>query len=182
MTDASRDELLERIFADPEGTTQARLRHQIIEGLVFAQRPIRAAAREVTRRYKLGPRGSFILGLIASGISYPHELASLLKIGRSLVTSELARLTAAGLVVASPGEQDRRRSALALTPTGERASNDVRDAITHILTRNLKGYSVEEVALFARMLRDIRRLEPGEHENGDAPPAPIAGLETGPQS
>jgi DNA-binding MarR family transcriptional regulator len=137
----------------------------ICEGLSFGQRPIRAAARSVTQRYNLGPRGAFILSLISNGIAYPLELAAIFKVGRSLITAELTKLTEAGLVVATPGEDDRRRSRQALTPAGETACEEVRGAMAHIITRNLSGYSPEEVRLFSRMLHDVRRLEDEEEEH-----------------
>ena len=134
----------------------------LLEGLAFAQRPLRAATRQVTRQYDLGPRGAFILSLISSGKKYPLELSDMLKAGRSLITAELARLTEAGLVTASPGRHDRRRSELALTPLGQQACQRVRDEMARIVRRNLADYSVDEVMLFARMLRDVRQLEEDE--------------------
>lgn len=137
----------------------------ICEGLSFGQRPIRAAARDVTQRHNLGPRGAFILSLISNGIAYPLELAAIFKVGRSLITAELTKLTEAGLVIATPGEDDRRRSRQALTPAGEEACEEVRSAMARIIQRNLSGYSPEEVRLFSRMLHDVRRLEDEEEEH-----------------
>jgi len=134
----------------------------VLEGLAFTQRPLRAATRQVTRAYDLGPRGAFILSLISSGKIYPLDLSEMLKAGRSLITAELARLTEAGLVSASPGRHDRRRSELSLTPLGQQACQRVRDEMARIVRRNLAGYSVDEVMLFARMLRDVRQLEEDE--------------------
>lgn len=137
----------------------------ICEGLSFGQRPIRAAARDVTHRYNLGPRGAFILSLISNGIAYPLELAAIFKVGRSLITAELTKLTDAGLVVATPGEDDRRRSRQALTPAGQAACDEVRASMERIIRRNLSGYSPDELRLFSRMLHDVRRLEDEEEEN-----------------
>lgn len=137
----------------------------ICEGLSFGQRPIRAAARDVTQRYNLGPRGAFILSLISNGIAYPLELAAIFKVGRSLITAELTKLTEAGLVVATPGEDDRRRSRQALTAAGQAACDEVRGAMERIIRRNLSGYSPEELRLFSRMLHDVRRLEDEEEEH-----------------
>lgn len=134
----------------------------LLEGLAFTQRPLRAATRQVTRQYNLGPRGAFILSLISGGKIYPLELSDMLKAGRSLITAELARLTEAGLITASPGRHDRRRSELALTKLGQEACQRVRDEMARIVRRNLAGYSAEEVMLFARMLRDVRQLEEDE--------------------
>lgn len=137
----------------------------ICEGLSFGQRPIRAAARDVTRRHNLGPRGAFILSLIFNGVVYPLELAAIFKVGRSLITAELTRLTDAGLIVATPGTDDRRRLRQALTPKGEAACQEVRGAMAHIVSRNLESYTVEEIRLFSRMLHDVRRLKDEEEEH-----------------
>ena len=134
----------------------------VCEGLAFAQRPLRAATRGVTRQYGLGPRGAWILNLISTGKVYPLELSDMLKAGRSLITAELARLTEAGLITASPGRHDRRRSELALTSLGQAACQQVRDEMARIVRRNLAGYSAEHVRLFSRMLRDVRQLEEDE--------------------
>lgn len=134
----------------------------VCEGLAFAQRPLRTATRRVTRQYDLGPRGAWILSLISSGNVYPLGLSDTLKAGRSLITSELGRLTEAGLITASPGRHDRRRSELALTRLGQEACQQVRDEMARIVRRNLANYSAEEIRLFSRMLRDVRQLEEDE--------------------
>ena len=134
----------------------------VLEGLAFTQRPLRAATRQVTRQYDLGPRGAFMLSLISGGNIYPLDLSEMLKAGRSLITAELSRLTEAGLITASPGRHDRRRSELDLTPLGQKACQLVRDEMARIVRRNLAGYSIDEVMLFARMLRDVRQLEEDE--------------------
>lgn len=136
----------------------------VVEGLAFSQRPIRAAAREVTRRHNLGPRGAFILSLISGGLIYPLDLATALNIGRSLITAELARLTEAELITARPGQLDRRRSELALTEAGKAACAEVRETMQRIVSRNLSRYTPDEVRLLARMLHDVRQLGPGESE------------------
>ena len=134
----------------------------VCEGLAFAQRPLRAATRRVTRQYDLGPRGAWILNLISSGKVFPLDLSEVLKAGRSLITAELARLTEAGLITASPGLHDRRRTELSLTKSGQTACQLVRDEMARIVRRNLADYSAEEIRLFSRMLRDVRALEENE--------------------
>lgn len=141
----------------------------VMEGLAFSQRPLRAATRGVTARYSLGPRGAFMLSLITNGICFPGDISLAMKIGRSLVTAELARLTDAGLVTARIGANDRRRSELALTPKGQAACDEVRAEMARIIRRNLTGYSRGEVELFARMLRDVRK------DDAEAKPADVCG-------
>ncbi len=134
----------------------------VCQGLGLAHRSLRGATGPVTAAYDLGPRGASILNLIEDGPVNPRDLAATFKIGRSLITAELVRLTVAGLISTRAGADDRRRSELTLTPLGLRASGQVRAGIAAIITTNLAAYSVGEVQLFARMLRDAR---------GDGPPA-----------
>lgn len=137
----------------------------VIEGLAFSARPLKAATREVTARYALGPRGTFILSLIANGLRYPADISQTLMVGRSLVTAELGRLTDAGLISARPGARDRRRSELALTPRGRAACDEVRAEMARLIRHNLGDYSRAQIELFACMLRDARKVD------GEADPA-----------
>ncbi len=139
---------------------------RVAEGLAYAQRPLRAATRRVTRQYDLGPRGAWLLSLISGGKCYPLELSVVLKTGRSLITAELIRLTKAGLVTAHADSDDRRRSRLALTTLGEQACQQVRSEMARIVRRNLAPYSPDDVRLFIRMLADVRHLESDESEPG----------------
>jgi DNA-binding MarR family transcriptional regulator len=134
----------------------------VCEGIAYASRLLRAATWPVTRQYSLGPRGAFILNLVSLGARYPLDLANAMKCGRSLITAELTRLTDAGLIVAKPGEKDRRRSELALTAAGEEACQRVRREMERLLKHTLAAYSPDEVRLFSRMLRDVRQIEANE--------------------
>lgn len=165
MTTRTRDEVLADVITAAPSLAWDDIGH-VLEGLAFAQRPIRAATRKVTMRHKLGPRGAFILSLISGGVRYPLDLSVALKVGRSLVTAELDRLREAGLITSTPGEEDRRRSQLALTEEGAKACEEVRLAMRRMISRNLEGYSAEEIRLFGRMLRDARRLDDDEEEDG----------------
>ncbi|MEO5586318.1 MAG: hypothetical protein ABIQ81_01350 [Novosphingobium sp.] len=128
----------------------------ICEGVAFAQRPLREGNAKVTKQYNLGPRGSFILNLLANGMLYPLELATALCCGRSLITAELARLTEANLVTSRPGEVDRRRVELTLTPLGTRALTEIRAETSRIIRTNLAEYTPAEVRKFGEMLRAVR--------------------------
>jgi DNA-binding MarR family transcriptional regulator len=132
----------------------------LIDGLAFAQTPLRQATGKVTQKYNLGPRGAFILRLLANGLLYPLDLATALCCGRSLITAELARLTDAGLVTARPGENDRRRSELRLTPLGQAETEKLREEIRRIVSANLAGFTPDEVRKFAVMLHAARGEPP----------------------
>lgn len=129
----------------------------IIEGLVYAGRPVMAAAEPLNRAHDLGPRGAFILSLVDRGVHAPMELAVALQIGRSLVTAELARLTEAGLIAALQEKRDQRRRRLTLTASGQEALAALRGSLWGIVTEGLADYSPAEIRLFGEMLHAVWR-------------------------
>lgn len=128
----------------------------LCEGIAFAQRPLREGNEKIIKQYNLGPRGAFILNLLANGLRYPLDLATALCCGRSLITAELGRLTEADLVTSKPGEVDRRRTELTLTSLGEQALADIRAETSRIIRTNLADYSPDEIRKLATMLRAVR--------------------------
>jgi DNA-binding MarR family transcriptional regulator len=128
----------------------------LVHGMAFASGPLHRATKGVTERHDLGPRGTWVLNLVSIGLNHPHELAEILRIGRSLVSAELARLVEAGLVVSRQGRSDRRRSELALTPLGEEALKEVRGELARLVTESLGHYSPEELRLCGRILSDMQ--------------------------
>ncbi len=159
-----RERLLGLVFAEgsarapgsSENRVDPAVLADVIAGLVFAQRPITEAGKEAAQLYDLGPRGTFILSLVSRGVRYPKDLAIVLRVGRSLVSAELSRLTDAGLITATEGD-DRRRTELSLTPLGESVNASVRSKLTGSLERSLAAYSADQIALFAQMLREVGR-------------------------
>lgn len=172
MTDPARDLMLQRFASRLSRETPVRAPRTepgafdtdevefLAEGLALAQRALRAATDSVTERYDLGPRGCWILNVISNGIAYPLELASIFKVGRSLITAELTRLTEAGLIATRPNDQDRRKTELTLTPLGREASDEVRREFAAIVRRRLAAYDSAEVRLMGEMLRAVNN-EPG---------------------
>lgn len=130
----------------------------IAEGLALGLMPIEQATDPIIAQYDLGPRGAMIMGLISSGKRFPTELSEALRTGRSLITSDLARLTEAGLITATRSRDDRRRTELGLTGKGKAAWQRARGEMERILRINLAHYSAREIRLFIRMLCDARRL------------------------
>src|SRR5262245_45513389 len=90
--------------------------------LTAARRQWRALAHSIRTEHALGPRGPWILSLIATGqVASQSELASIYKCSRSLITLELTRLSDAGLIATRKCDTDRRKFDLGLTPLGEDA-------------------------------------------------------------
>jgi DNA-binding MarR family transcriptional regulator len=135
---------------------------RLVEGLAYAQRPIFAAVRGITKELGLGPRGAFILNLVSDGVEFPNELATKIRASRSLITADLNRLIHAGLIDSTTDADDKRMTRLKLTDAGLKICSGIRDEMARIVTRNLSGYSAAELRLFSEMLQSVRRLEPEE--------------------
>ena len=120
-----------------------------------APRQLAKAREAITEQFDLGPRGAWILGMIGVGIDSPSGLADALRIGRSLATTELNRLSDAGLIEALRGQGDGRRSQLVLTDAGQEANERLGHALTTFVNTRLAGYTRDELLLCARILRDF---------------------------
>ncbi|TAL01202.1 MAG: hypothetical protein EPO08_11135 [Rhodospirillaceae bacterium] len=132
----------------------------IAEGLSFSSRQLKFATQGITAEYSLGPRGAWILILITAGLVFPLDLTNVFRIGRSLITAEIIRLTEARLITYRKSTRDRRRVELALTPLGEKAVQRIRDELSKTVIQRLSNYTREEVLLCARMLRDFNFPQP----------------------
>jgi DNA-binding MarR family transcriptional regulator len=128
-------------------------------GLVFAHRSIKPATQGVTEQYSLGPRGAWIILLVASGQVYPSDVTRHFRIGNSLVSAELSRLVESGLVKYHKNAKDRRRVELSLTAKGEQAVRSLRAEVSKLVHRKFSRYSREEILLFSRMLQDFIAIE-----------------------
>ena len=120
-----------------------------------APRQLAETRETITSEFGLGPRGAWMLGMIEVGIDSPSRLADALRIGRSLATTELNRLSDAGLIEAKRGQGDGRRSQLRLTASGLEANERLGHALTTFVNTQLAGYTRDELLLCARILRDF---------------------------
>lgn len=109
----------------------------------------------INQQYSLGPRGASMLTLIDHGSVHPADLAEIYEVGRSLITTEISRLSAAKLVERSESSDDRRRSTLALTPLGKQVSADAFKNMRQIINTSLARYSDQERNLLLSMLNDL---------------------------
>lgn len=143
----------------------------ICEGMVFASRSLAVATRRITEEYSLGPRGAWITMLISIGqVVFPLDLTKMFRIGRSLITAELTRLSDAGLITYRKSASDGRRVELALTPLGQSVHRRVREELSTLVTRRLAAYTREEALLCGRILHDFNNDVP-ESVKVEQPPA-----------
>jgi DNA-binding MarR family transcriptional regulator len=126
--------------------------------LAVAPKQWRAGALMVRERYSLGPRGPWIIGLIASEDSCtPSDLTAVFQCGRSLITAELNRLADAGLIATRKSDEDGRQVRLSLTAEGQQVRQEVGEALVTLINERLAGYSREDVLFCARLLSDFAR-------------------------
>lgn len=168
MKSEPRDKILKRVLSSrheqeskagfPEAgldNAQWNELRSIIEGLVFAARPIRAAAQKVAQKHGISHQSAYILSLLQGGLIYPVELASTLQVSRSLITKEITRLQEAGMITAEQDAKDKRRTILALTAVGESICGEVRAAMARDVQVKVGRYSAGQIKLFGEMLRDF---------------------------
>lgn len=161
MSSLSREELLKRLevpanYRPGTGPLDWNDIGYLVYGFALAGRPLQKATRKVTERYHLGPRGAWLINLISSGVTYPHLLADVLRISRSLISNELSRLTQAGLITSKQDDEDRRSTELMLTGLGHETLAEIRGELKAIVTQGLAPYTPEQIRLCSQMLSDLR--------------------------
>jgi DNA-binding MarR family transcriptional regulator len=125
----------------------------IAQGFTLANRLLRQTTSGVTVEYNLGPRGAWIVRLIAGGkVIHPLDVTNFFEISRSVISDELARLLQARLIIYRKSRRDGRRVELALTALGEKVSRRVRKEIAQLINQRFSAYSRDEVLSFGRML------------------------------
>lgn len=122
------------------------------QSLASARDQLGDVTKSISRDFSIGPRGPWIIGVMGRGDASPHELARISRVGRSLITVELERLTAAGLILYEKDPLDRRRVKLSLTPLGRTVYARLGEELKRMLCIRLKGYSKEDVLRFSKML------------------------------
>jgi DNA-binding MarR family transcriptional regulator len=146
----------------------------IAQGFTLANRALRRTTSGVTVDHNLGPRGAWIVRLIAGGkVIHPLDVTNFFEISRSVISDELARLLKSRLIVYRKSRRDGRRVELALTPLGETVSRRVRKEIGELIAQRFASYSREEVLAFGRMLDDFVFAKDGDSAapTGFRPPA-----------
>ncbi|MEA3299190.1 MAG: MarR family winged helix-turn-helix transcriptional regulator [Pseudomonadota bacterium] len=113
-----------------------------------------AIMEPTNQRYSLGPRGASMLTLIDHGSVHPAELAET-GVARSLITAEINRLLAAGLVAREESAGDKRRATLSLTPLGKTVSAESFRTILQAVEGSLARCSEQARNLLLNMLIDL---------------------------
>jgi DNA-binding MarR family transcriptional regulator len=120
-----------------------------------ARRQLSLAAKVITERYDLGPRGAWIIGLIATGSAFPSDLTRVFGVGRSLITAELVRLEKAGLITCTKNSADGRRVELEVTPLGQSAHHELGEELAKLVSERLVGYTRDDLLFCTRLLEDF---------------------------
>lgn len=113
-----------------------------------------AIMEPTNQRYSPGPRGASMLTLIDHGSVHPAELAET-GVARSLITAEINRLLAAGLVAREESAGDKRRGTLSLTPLGKTVSAESFRTILPAVEGSLARCSEQARNLLLTMLIDL---------------------------
>ncbi len=128
------------------------------EAIMLAQRELLASAKGIRDEHGLGPRGTWILGLIATGrIKTQADVVKRYQIGRSIIAEEVALLAKAGLVDCTPVKSDRRQIALTLTMMGAQANMRLGDAMAARMGERLDKYTLADLLFCTGLLEDLAR-------------------------
>ena len=129
---------------------------QFAEALTFARRALFTPIDEINADYTLGPRGIWVIGLIASGrIRSPSDLARHFGIPKSLVTEQIAMLVSQDLVATAQAQDDKRQKTLSLTPRGRALNDRLGAAFEAKLDQLLGRYSAADVRFCTELLNAL---------------------------
>ena len=130
-----------------------------MNSLVSARDSFGVVAKAISKEYGIGRRGPWMIGMIKRSSTSPNELASVNRVGRSLITAELNLLQQADLIYYQKSSHDGRRIELSLTPKGEMLYKRLSDDLSGFFQTRLASYSREQILACAELLHDFS-LEP----------------------
>lgn len=129
---------------------------QFAEALTFARRALFTPIDEINADYTLGPRGIWVIGLIASGrIRTQADLARHFGIPKSMVTEQVALLVSQDLVATAQSPDDKRQKTLSLTSRGRALNDRLGAAFEAKLDQLLGRYSAEDVRFCTELLNAL---------------------------
>jgi DNA-binding MarR family transcriptional regulator len=130
------------------------------DAVALAARQWRATVAAVSDKYSLGPRGVRILGLIDSGRAAAHsDLVAIFQCAPSLVSIEVSKLRAAGLIDSQQSDLDGRQFDLSLTPLGKETIDFVGKKLAKMGRERLAQYSRKDILLCAGILQRLARSD-----------------------
>jgi DNA-binding MarR family transcriptional regulator len=133
------------------------------EAIMLARRQLLAAAQGIREEFALGPRGTWILGLVATGrIATQADVVRRYKVGRSIIAEEVALLIKAGLVACEAHPRDRRQIVLRVTKAGLEANNRMGDAMAARMAERLGRYTRADLLFCTGLLEDLARPSSSE--------------------
>jgi DNA-binding MarR family transcriptional regulator len=114
----------------------------------------------IADRLGLNPSDHKCADLLSSenGVSTPGRLAELTGLSTGAVTGVLDRLERAGFVAREPDPDDRRRTIVMLTPKNMPDMARIFAPLVQGMERLCNGYSVEELTLILRFLREQEKM------------------------
>ncbi|HET6502379.1 MAG TPA: MarR family transcriptional regulator [Amycolatopsis sp.] len=116
----------------------------------------------------LHPAAAMLLSELAThGECRPSELAKHKMVDISVISRQIAQLSAAGLVDRRPAPEDGRAALVSVSEQGQTELKRVREAYLHFMSTALKDWTHEDVATLAATLRSMNEAL-REHLNGDA--------------
>ena len=132
-------------------------RHELLTRMRDVVKAIRLFKNQQPPRHRPVPGGTFgvlaSIGDVTSDGCHLKELATHCALDPSTVSRAVAALVHAGLVRRTADPDDGRASVLALTDHGRQVLEDVTGWYDDLLAKALQGWTTEELATFAAMLR-----------------------------
>lgn len=134
---------------------------------MLARRELLAAARDIRDEFALGPRGTWILGLVATGrVTTQADVVKRYKVARSIIAEEVALLAKAGLVACEPHREDRRQIALRVTKSGIVANARMGNAMAARMAERLNRYTRADLMFCTGLLEDLAKSSPSAEGEG----------------
>lgn len=111
----------------------------------------------LTQKYGIHPGQLPIFRVLANeGCMAQGELAKILRITPATMTTSLNRLEASGFIAKQKDSSDKRRTVIALTPTGMKLSQDIATMVHDLELSFTKGFSKEELTHLETYLQQIK--------------------------
>lgn len=116
---------------------------------------LRQRARQVFEPLGLRPTRVLLMELVDRGVDRPSQIAEVLEAVPPAVTAIVNELMDKGLLSRQTDPADRRRVHLRLTPAGQRALHDLRDAWTEASRHDLARLDRDDLRAMLRVFTTL---------------------------